>query len=153
MCVGALREGEREKKSLIFELVHSLSWAVWSLCVQSASLAGTILSGYHLEWVWGKEGSGREPVSRQSSGVLGGQMREDCACFLRCPRWASGCIKPLTPHGGWWTRGSLWHPTLDMVERLRTELGTLGQHSVPEMKGGDGRGKGRGGSTGWFPSR
>jgi hypothetical protein len=25
----------------------------------------------------------------------------------RGPRWASDCVKPLTPHGGWWTRGSL----------------------------------------------
>ena len=26
--------------------------------------------------------------------------------LFTCPRWASGCVKPPTPHGGWWTRGS-----------------------------------------------
>ena len=46
------------------------------------------------------------------------------------PGWASGCVRPLTPHSGWWTKGSpryqvlsLWHPTLDMVEELRTNRG------------------------------
>jgi hypothetical protein len=57
-------------------------------------------------WVWGKEGSGREPESRQSSGVLGRQMWEDCSHFPRGPRWVSGCVMPLTPHSGWLTRGS-----------------------------------------------
>jgi hypothetical protein len=40
----------------------------------------------------------------------------------------SDYVKLLTAHGGWWTRASpshqfprLWHPTLDMVEELRTE--------------------------------
>ena len=74
-------------------------------------------------WVWGKEGSGREPASRQSSGALGERTREDCTCFPRGPGWASGYVKPLTPHSGWWTRGSLRyqvlslrHPTLDTAE-------------------------------------
>ena len=56
------------------------------------------------------------------------RMWEDCAHFPHGPRWASGCVKPLTPHGRWWTKGSpryqvlsLWHPTLDTVEELRTE--------------------------------
>ena len=31
--------------------------------------------------------------------------REDCARFLCGPGWASGCVKPLTSHSGWWTRG------------------------------------------------
>ena len=44
------------------------------------------------------------------------------------PRWASGCVKPLTPHGRWWTRGSpryqvlsLWHPMLDTVEEKKKD--------------------------------
>jgi hypothetical protein len=48
--------------------------------------------------------------------------------FPHGPGWASGCVKPLTPHRVWWTRGSpryqvlsLRHPTLDMAEELRTE--------------------------------
>ena len=66
----------------------------------------------------GEEESGREPASRQ----------EACG-----PRWASGCVRPLAPHSRWWTRGSpryqvlsLWHPTLDMAEELRTEYGSWG---------------------------
>jgi hypothetical protein len=69
-------------------------------------------------------------VSCQSSGVLGGQAQENCARFPRGPRWASGCVKPLTPHGRWWTRGSpryqvlsFWHLMLDMAEELRTNWG------------------------------
>ena len=79
-------------------------------------------------WVCGKEGSGREPTSHQSSGDLSGQTQEDCAGFPHGPRWMPGCVKPLTPHSRWWTRGShrfqvlsLRHPTLDTVEELRTE--------------------------------
>jgi hypothetical protein len=53
------------------------------------------------QWVWGKEGSGREPMSCQSFGVLGRRMQEDRVHFLRSPRWVSGCVKPLTPHRGW----------------------------------------------------
>jgi hypothetical protein len=62
------------------------------------------------------------PESLQSSGALGGQMQ------ALGPGWASGCVKPLTPHGGWWTRGSpryqvlsLQHATLNTAEELRTE--------------------------------
>jgi hypothetical protein len=49
-------------------------------------------------------------------------------CFPCSPGWTSGCVKPPTPHGGWWTRGSpryqvlsLRHPMLDILEELRTE--------------------------------
>jgi hypothetical protein len=62
---------------------------------------------------------------------------------FRCSGWAdagglhtlstwpwvvSGCVKPLTPQGGWWIRGSpryqvlsLGHLMLDKAEELRTE--------------------------------
>ena len=50
--------------------------------------------------------------------------------FSHSPGWASGCVRPLTPQGGWWTRGSpryqvlsLQHPTLDTAEELRTDGG------------------------------
>jgi hypothetical protein len=76
----------------------------------------------------GEEGEGREPTFGQSSCALGRQMQETVRRFPLCPGWASGCVKPPTPHGGGWTRGSpqyqvlsLWHPTLDMAEELRTE--------------------------------
>jgi hypothetical protein len=46
-----------------------------------------------------KEGSGRQPESRQSSSALGGWRQEDCAHFPHSPGWASGCVKPLMPHG------------------------------------------------------
>ena len=77
-----------------------------------------------------KERSGGVPVSCQSSNALGTQMQEDCTCFScsTLPGGFTWLCKPLTPHGRWWTRGSpryqvlsLWHPTLDMVEELRTE--------------------------------
>ena len=97
--------------------------------------------------LWGREESGREPTSCQSSSALGRQMREDCHTLSTWPRVVSGCVKPLTPHGGWWTRGSpryqvlsLQHPRLDAVAELRTELWAPGQH--PGMKGGESRGRG-----------
>jgi hypothetical protein len=40
-------------------------------------------------WVCGKEGSRREFTSCHSSSALGRWMQED---------WASGCVKPLSPH-------------------------------------------------------
>ena len=50
-------------------------------------------------------------------------------------------MKPLTPHGGGWTRGSplyqvlsVWYPMLDMAEELRVALG-------PGDKGRRDRGK------------
>ena len=36
------------------------------------------------------------------------------------PRWASGCVKPLTTYSGGWTRGSSWYqgPQGDTVMAL-----------------------------------
>ena len=63
--------------------------------------------------------------------------------------WASGCVKPLTPHGGWWTRGSpryqvlsLRHPTLDMAAENR--IGAPGQHSPQRGKEEKAEGEGEG---------
>jgi hypothetical protein len=60
--------------------------------------------------------------------VLGRQTQEDCACFPHGPGWASDCVKPLTPHCQWCTRGSpryqvlsFQHSRLDTAEELRTE--------------------------------
>jgi hypothetical protein len=76
----------------------------------------------------GEGRGGREPVSSQSSSALGRQAEGLLDTFLAAPGWASGCVKPLTPHGGGWTRGSPWyqvlslqHPMLDPAEELRTE--------------------------------
>jgi hypothetical protein len=49
-------------------------------------------------WVLEKEGSGRVPTSHQSSGALGRQKWEDCWTLSTRPRWASGCVRPPTPH-------------------------------------------------------
>ena len=50
----------------------------------------------------------------------------DCYLLSMPTVWASGCGKPLTPHGGWWTRGSprylvlcLRPPTLTTSEERR----------------------------------
>jgi hypothetical protein len=45
----------------------------------------------------GERGSGRKPVSHQSSGALGGQRREDCHMLSMWPWKVSGCGKPLDP--------------------------------------------------------
>ena len=65
------------------------------------------------------------------------------------PRWASGYVKPLTPHGGWWTRGSpryqvlsLQHPTLHTTEKLkqnsgpRAALGPRGERKIGQRERG-----------------
>jgi hypothetical protein len=76
----------------------------------------------------GEEGSRRDPVSARIPVFWMGRNGRTAGHITRGPRWASGCVKPLTPHDGWWTRGSpryqvlsLQHPTLDMVEDLRIE--------------------------------
>ena len=63
-------------------------------------------------------------------------------CFPHGPGWASGCVKPLTPHGGWWTRGSpryqvlsLQHLTLDSTEERRTAQGPWSGHVERGGKG------------------
>ena len=105
--------------------------------------------------VW-EEGSRRVPESSQSSAALGGQTRddfqtrEDCRTLSSRPGWASGYVKPLTPHGGWWTSSryqvfSLWHSMLYTAEELRTEWG-------PGVGGKGREGRGRGGAR-WFPHR
>ena len=64
-----------------------------------------------------------------------GGPRRTAACFPLDPKWASGYVKPQTPLGGWLTRGSprqqvpsLWHPTLDTMEELRTKWGPGAAH-------------------------
>jgi hypothetical protein len=95
-------------------------------------------------WVWGKERRGREPVSSQSFGALGGWMREDCRMLF----------------GGGWTRGSpryqvlsLGHPTLDNPEELRTNGDPWTAQSAPGPKGGEGRGYERPWSGPWLEHR
>lgn len=67
------------------------------------------------------------------------------ARFLRSTGWVSGSGKPLTPLGGWWTRGSpryqvpiFWHLMQDTLEELRTEWGP-GANALG-AKVGEGRG-------------
>jgi hypothetical protein len=89
-------------------------------------------------------------------GVGGGRGGEETdADFPYCPGWVSGCGKPLTPLSGWWSRDStrhqvpsLWHPTLETVEELRTEWGS-GAALDPGAKGRRGLGRGE---SGWFPN-
>ena len=83
-------------------------------------------------WAWGKEGSGREPTSRQSSCALGRRTLEDCRTLSMRPRvgiWLFEATDPTWRGWGWgWTRGSPWyqvlslrHPTLDTAEEMKTE--------------------------------
>ena len=76
----------------------------------------------------GEEWGEREPTPSQSSCAFGRQTRVDCQTLSMRPQ--VGCVKPLTPHGGGGGCGqgqppyqvlSLWNPTLDMAEELRTE--------------------------------
>jgi hypothetical protein len=103
----------------------------------------------------GKRGVGENPPPPEFW-CSGQRTREDCACFPHGPGWVSGCVKPLTPHGGaggkqgaapgtrfsassipHWIRQRSW-------EQNRAPGAALG----PGMKGGEGRGRG---SAGWFP--
>jgi hypothetical protein len=69
------------------------------------------------------------PPEFQCSGpVVAEGLLDAFHAVLGDPRWASGCVKLLTPQGGWWTgsapgtRISAWGCTmLDTVEEQRTE--------------------------------
>jgi hypothetical protein len=98
----------------------------------------------------GKRGVGGSPHPARVPVIWAG--RRTATCFPHGPRWASGCVRPLTPHGGWWTRGSprnqvlsLCLPMLDMVEELRTDRGPQGGTWTPEIRE---KGSGRGGALG-----
>ena len=83
--------------------------------------------------VWGKEGSGRELASGQSSIALGRQEREDCRTLSTWPRVAVWPWEGTDPTRWVVDKGSsrhqvpsLQHPTLDTPEELRTEWGPRG---------------------------
>ena len=83
--------------------------------------------------VWGKEGSGRELASGQSSIALGRQEREDCRTLSTWPRVAVWPWEGTDPTRWVVEKGSsrhqvpsLQHPTLDTPEELRTEWGPRG---------------------------
>jgi hypothetical protein len=54
----------------------------------------------------GEEQGGRELCLARVLVLWVGGHEKTAGQFPRGPRWASGCVKPLTPHGGGWTRGS-----------------------------------------------
>ena len=54
----------------------------------------------------GKRGVGENPHPARVPVLWAGGRGRTATRFARGPRWASGCVKPLTPHSGWWTRGS-----------------------------------------------
>ena len=97
---------------------------------------------------WGKRGVG-ECQHPTRVPVLWADGHGRIAHAFSCRRWTSGCVKPLTPHGGQWTRGSprhqvlsLRHPTLDTAEELRIEQWPRGGRQ--ERAWGEGRAR-------WFP--
>ena len=80
--------------------------------------------------MWEKEGVEENPSPARVSVLWAGRCRRTAAHFLHSTGWVSGCVKPLTPHGGRWTRDSpryqvpsLWHLMMDMAEELRKEWG------------------------------
>ena len=83
--------------------------------------------------VWGKEGSGRELASGQSSIALGRQEREDCRTLSTWPRVAVWPWEGTDPTRWVVDKGSsrhqvpsLQHPTRDTTEELKTEWGPRG---------------------------
>ena len=83
--------------------------------------------------VWGKEGSGRELASGQSSIALGRQEREDCRMLSTWPLLAVWPCEGRDPTRWVVDKGSsrhqvpsLQHPTRDTTEELKTEWGPRG---------------------------
>ena len=83
--------------------------------------------------VWGKEGSGRELASGQSSIALGRQEREDCRTLSTWPGVAVWPWEGTDPTRWVVEKGSsrhrvpsLQHHTLDTPEELRTKWGSRG---------------------------
>ena len=77
--------------------------------------------------VW-EEGIGREPASGQSSGALDGWTQGDCQKLSMQPLVGIWLCEATDPTSRGMDKGkplyqvlSLWHPTLDMAEELRTE--------------------------------
>jgi hypothetical protein len=69
-----------------------------------------------------------ECSQHSSSGGGGGGCARSARHSPCSSRWTSGCVRPLTRDGGWWTRGSpryqvlsLQHPSHDTVEEQRTK--------------------------------
>ena len=76
--------------------------------------------------MYGKREEGENPHLARVPVLWAGGWGRTARRFPLGPGWASGCVKPLTPLGVGWTRGSPWyqvlslqHPTLDMEEELR----------------------------------
>ena len=76
----------------------------------------------------GEEGVGRESMSGQSSCALGRRTQEDCwmlSTWLQVGIWlyeaTDSTRRGLTRGSPRYQVLSLWHPTLDTAEELRTE--------------------------------
>jgi hypothetical protein len=54
----------------------------------------------------GERGEGESPRPARVPVLWAGRCGRTAWCFLLGPRWSSGCVKSLTPHGWGWTRGS-----------------------------------------------
>jgi hypothetical protein len=110
------------------------------------------------QWVCLNKGNGRKPMSRQSSGALGGRTREDCPTRSTLPPWVSACGKSRNiacrgvdkgqskvsgPHGGQKKQVlSLGLPRCPPGHRRRAEK-KMGAPRVAQSSPGPKRGEGR----------
>jgi hypothetical protein len=80
-----------------------------------------------------KVGGGEEsPYLARALVLWAGRCRRTARCFPLGPGWASGCVKPQTPHSGGWGWKRVTPPR---TRGLRVTL------SAPEIQGEGGRRK------------
>ena len=100
-------------------------------------------------WAWGKEGSGREPTSRQSSCALGRRTLEDCRTLSMRPRvgiWLFEATDPtwqVVDKGQPLVPGSQPPASHSGYSRgAENRIGATGRHLAPGMKREEGWGEG-----------
>jgi hypothetical protein len=91
--------------------------------------------------LWGKRGEGENAPRLARVPVLwAGRQGRTAGHFPLDSGWASGCVKPLTPHGRGWTRGrpqyqGPWGDTLGPRNRRRGQR-EIGSHTGKSPKSG-----------------